>query len=123
LEYLKRTQKQSTYFDINKSGFWDVDKVISYISTSGVAIFDANKENPINITISQLSKDLKDRRTAAFTTFAHMGYIYSEDPSVTSEQVGSGVVISFGTVYAPTFVLEGGTLKLNKIEYLQMEAD
>ena len=129
LQYLRSSGEHGGGFgfEASRGGNWKADKLLSFISSNGLTLYDVNdKRRTRRLTRGQLSSALSRRGDQTFTMFTHLGYIYSEPyPQYSTlrykPQPNGGVVVGMSGWYRLTFRREGGALKLTKLEYLTLE--
>lgn len=106
---------------------WDADKVLSYISKDGLALYDVNTGVTNKYGLKELKSQLTRKKGKAYDSIVHAGHIYSQPYPQYSELsyqiVPKGIVVDMAEWYRLTFVLEGKEVRLLKLEYLTQEGD
>ena len=131
LEYLKRQQPATVNgpdgFDISKGRLPVVDRVLSYVAPDGLTITDVNDRSTHPYTQATLGSALRRRRSRAFTSFVHLGYIYGaghpQYSRLTYEPIPNGVVVCLAGWYHMTFLRYDSRLQLAKLDYVQDETE
>lgn len=129
LQLLKNGEDADTFgFEEKKGGKWDLEKLLLFVSIKGIAFSDVNSR-PRNrqSTFAQLSRSLAGKKDDVWRQFVHLGHIYKQPyPQYSTlkftEQLNR-VVVEMTGGYRLTFSREDSSLKLSKLEYLQLEGD
>ena len=129
LQYLKGSGSPDGLgaFDETLGGDWRVEELLSYISRSGLTLFDINDKRTRRYTNAQLRSLLSRKGNKASGMFIHLGYIYAQPypqySTLSYEPQANGVIVRMSGWYHLTFKREDGALKLAKLEYMQVEGD
>lgn len=130
LQYLKNSGERDgggSGFDETHGGNWKAEELLSFISRNGITLYDINDKSTRRLTRAQLQLALSKRGNKTFTSFVHLGYIYSQPYPQYSTLIyqprKNGLVINVAGWYRLTFMTEDGKLKLNKLEYLTLEGE
>jgi hypothetical protein len=116
-------------YDPRRAGPWEVSKLVSFLASGGVTFFDVNGDTTWKVDSHALRQQLDQRRGPAFDMLLHLGYIYDlrrPQYAALSFAYDRGLLITnVGTSawYRLTFLREGGSLRISKVEYLEYEGE
>lgn len=129
LDYLKPAKEAVGGFNANVAPRWDIDRLLSYISGSGLTISDLNRNNgrPRAVTPKEIRSAVASRKGPTFSTLAHLGHIYAQPYKQYSElrfqPLADGrVALHMADWYQITFARQTEALKVTRIDYLMREA-
>jgi hypothetical protein len=120
LDLLKASSPSPRKFDPQNAPHWDLPKISSWFSASGVTISEPSHPKGTQYSGQQIKTALAARKGDLFRTFAHISFLLSHTrkqySEVKFEKRGSTTVVSIASFYEITFVNDSGSLKLTQIK-------